>query len=153
MAEVKQSTKDYSSLFNDNAEVDLKTGEIKINDTAFAAALEKGGVSKEDYQKVTELNSNIAAGFGLFVGEKGNEIFKKNKDATNVSAVLPTVGRDSFKASYDRTAQFTNPQTKEKVTQYGILNVQHNVVGTRKGQYGAVKQLLKVQAKEVYGEK
>lgn len=152
MAEVKQITREYADIFKAHAEVDTKAGTISVKDTAFEAALEKGGVTKDEYKKVSDLNSNIAAGFGLFVGEAGVDIFKKNKDAQTVTAQLPTIGRDSFNATFDREGHFTNPQTKEKVTQFGLLNVQHNVVGTKKGQVGAVKQLLKAQAAEAYGK-
>lgn len=152
MAEVKQTTREYANTFKQHADVDIKAGRITLKDTAFNAALEQGGVSTEEYKKVTELNANIAAGLGLFTGEAGIDIFKKNKDIETVAAQLSTIGRDSFKASFERSGQFTNPKTKEKVVQHGILNVQHNVIGTKKGQYGAVKQLLKAQAGEAYGK-
>lgn len=150
---VKQSTLDYAEIFHANAEVDKKTGDIKIAESFFPAALEKAELDVEQYKKVAELNGNLAAGFGLFVGQVGNEVMKENKDVDSITASFTTVGRDGFKASYDRSAQYTNPQTKEKVTQFGILNVQHDVVATRKGQYGAVKQLLKTQAAEAFGTK
>ncbi len=150
---VKQSTLDFAETFKQHSEVDSKTGEIKIKESLFPAALEQAELDEATYKKVSELNGNLAAGFGYFLGQEGNSIFKENKDIDTISASFTTIGRDGFKGTYDRQAQYTNPKTNEKVTQFGILNVQHNVTATRKGQYGAVKQLLKQQAAEAYGNK
>lgn len=152
MSDVKQTTREYAETFKKNATVDTKSGEIKINDTAFDAVLDQAGVTKDTYKQVTDLNANIAAGLGLFTGEAGIDIFKANKDITTVGSDLPTIGRDGFKVSFDRSKEYNNPKTGDKVQQFGILNVQHNVIGTKKGQFGAVKQLLKAQAAEAYGK-
>lgn len=122
-----------------------KDGSVTVDEKAFDQALEVAGVTKEQYKDVVALNGAIASGFTEALAERALPVFKANKSLETIEATLPTVGRDNFKVSIDRTAEYQNPKTKEKIVKHGIVNLQHNVNGTRKGEFGSIKKQIAEQ--------
>lgn len=135
---------DLTDIFHKHVNVS-KDATVSVADETFKACLDKAGITEPTYKAVKQLDATIASDFPKVVAEKVLPVFKANKQLETVSAKLPTVGRDSFNLTIDRSAEYTNPQTKEKVTKFGILNLQHDVIGTRKGEYGAIKKLVSEQ--------
>lgn len=122
-----------------------KKGETSLDAKAFSDALQVADVSEKQYKAVTELNSAIASGLTEALAEKTLPAFKANKDLESVSVKLPTVGRDFFEVSIDRQGKYRNPADGSEIVKYGIVNLEHNVLGTRKGEFGAVKKAIAAQ--------
>jgi len=147
MAEVHESTLKAAKIIADDLTIG-KDGATNLKDGTFEKLMGAFELTKDDYKKVKDLDAATAAGLAKATADAALPIFKSNKELDTVSAELKTQGRDFFKVSIDRRAEFLNPKTKEKNTHFGIVNVQHNVVGTKKGQYGLIRQLVRDQYRE-----
>lgn len=135
---------DLTEVFNKTVEVN-KNGEVKVQDGAFKEILAAAGTTETEYKQVKAIDAAIAKTFTQTVADKALPVFKSNPKLEQITAKLPTVGRDSFNVSIDRTAEYTNPQSKEKIVKHGIVTLSHDVIGTRKGEFGAVKKAIAAQ--------
>ena len=135
---------DLHDVFNRNVEV-TKAGEVKIEENTFKEVLSSAGTTEAEYKKAKAIDSAVAAQLTKTVADKALPVFKANPKLEQIQAQLPTVGRDSFKLTIDRSATYKNPQTKEEIVKCGIVNLQHDVIGTRKGEYGSVKKAITTQ--------
>ena len=135
---------DLKDTFYKNIKV-AKDGTPTVAEGTFDEVLKAAGTTMENYKQHTALNSAIASGLTEAFAEAALPVFKSNKDLQTVELVLPTVGRDNFTVTIDRTAEYQNPKTKEKIVKHGIVNLNHNVNGTRKGEYGSVKRQIAQQ--------
>lgn len=130
--------------FTKNIEV-TKKGEVTVSGTAFKDVLQAADITEKQYRAVKDLDATIASDMTQVLADKALPVFKANKDLETVSAKMPTVGRDFFEVSIDRTGKYRNPADGSQIVKHGIVNLTHSVIGTRKGEYGGVKKSIGAQ--------
>lgn len=140
----------------------LKIGEVKegiatatIDQTAYVDNL-PDGITREIVEQLNEYDTSVASALAATLGNAAIPEIKKNKNLDKVTVTLPTVGKDSFSATFDRERQV--PARNEKGEPagtrpaYGIVNVEHTMYGTRnRAQLAGVKKMLTEKATAAFG--
>jgi hypothetical protein len=106
-------------------------------------------------KSVQDHNTIVAAAAGLAFGQMSEAVMKDNKEIERTTMDLPTLGKDGFDFTYDRTKQVpdrTADGTVGTKTVHGSLRVGYRTYGTKsRGELLKVKEQLATDAAKVFG--
>lgn len=144
-----------------NTKIEHKKGDatafMKMQDSAwYAGQLEGIGLTVKNVEDLQGLNALVAAGGADALRHAGEDFLKKHKEVTRVEFDLPTVRKDGFNLSYDRSR--TVPSRGEDgsmgtATQYGAIRVSHRTYAEESvGELKKVKMLSVASAAKVLAD-
>lgn len=127
------------------------TAEIEVGKGAYGRLLPEG-ITQEIVETVRNHDTLFAAATGLLAGEVGVDAMEKHKALERVTVTIPTVGKDSFGATFDRSRQVPDRNAEGGATtrtKFGSLGVEMNFYGAKsRGQLLKVKEHLGARAAE-----
>jgi hypothetical protein len=104
---------------------------------------------------VQDHNTIVAAAAGLAFGQMSQDAMQANKELERATLELPTIGKDGFDFTYDKTRQVpdrTADGTVGTKTVHGSLRVGYRTYGTKsRGELMKVKEQLAIDAAKVFG--
>lgn len=126
---------------------------VKVDAEAYINSLPEWADKDQARRLAEEHNPTFFAAATKTVGEHAIKAMGKNKACTNVEAVFPLFGHDTFTVAVDREKTYPIPGSSEKVTQYGVVSTKLDTVGavTRAGQMKLVKAELQEAALKAFG--
>ena len=132
------------------------TATASIDKDAYVDNLPEG-ITKEIVEKINEYDTSVASALANTLGLAAIPEIKKNKNLDRVTVTLPTVGKDSFSATFDRERQVPSRDENNKPNgtrpSYGVVNVEHTMYGTRnRAQLANVKKMLAEKATSAFGK-
>ena len=111
---------------------DKTIGIIEVEDNALYASSLPEGVTIAMAESIKKSDSLFAAGTVYGGGQEAIDFFKKHPEVQKVELTLPTVGKDSFSATFTREASFPNPQNPDqKTVKYCNVSAGFEVQSTR----------------------
>lgn len=135
----------------------VATAFMKLQDTAwYAGQLEDIGLTVKNVEDLQGLNALVAAGGADALRHEAEPFLAKHKEVTRVEFDLPTVKKDGFSFSYERSR--TVPSRGEDgslgtATQYGAIRVSHRTYAEESvGELKKVKALSVASAAKVLAE-
>lgn len=127
------------------------TAKVEVAKGVYGRLLPEG-ITQEIVETVRNHDTLFAAATGLLVGEVGTDQMIKHKQLERVTVEIPTVGKDSFSATFDRSRQVPDRNAEGGATtrtKYGSLGVEMNFYGAKsRGQLLKVKEHLGARAAE-----
>ena len=132
------------------------TATATIDENAYVANLPEG-ITKEIVEQLNDYDTSVASALACTLGNAAIPEIKKNKNLDHVILTLPTVGKDSFKATFDRERQVPSRDENNKPNgtrpTFGVVNVDHTMYGTRnRAQMASVKKMLGEKATAAFGK-
>lgn len=113
------------------------------------------GMTKEGYLKFQAHHVNVAAATMLALGEISTEAMKLDKTLDRTSVTIPTFGKDSFNATFQRSKEVVVPNQDGPAgtkTVYGSAQVSYDQHGLgKRGQVAAVRNFLAENTKSALG--
>lgn len=158
---LKPETIEMGQNIRQNSKIEHKKGDatafMKMQDSAFyASKLEGIGLTVKNVEDLQSLNALVAAGGADALRHEGEDFMKKHKEVTRIEFELPTVRKDGFTMSYDRSR--TVPSRGEDgsmgtATQYGSIRVSHRTYAEESvGELKKVKMLSVASASKVLAD-
>lgn len=114
---------------------------------SYEKLLTLNGSSKEAYVGVQEANAVIFAAGAYLTGEKGIPVMAENADVKQITAVMPTFGKDVISFGLKRSSPYTLRDSEGTVTgtgtTFGTLSVDHKIYATKtRGELAKVKGII-----------
>lgn len=158
---LKPETVEMGQNIAKNAKLEHKKGDAtafyKMQDAAwYAGQLETIGLTVKNVEDLQSLNALVAAGGADALRLTGEPFMAKHKEVTRIEFDLPTVKKDGFNMSYDRSR--TVPSRGEDgsmgtATQYGAIRVSHRTYAEESvGELKKVKMLSVASAAKVLAD-
>lgn len=141
--ELKADVLTISALFAKTLKVDGKAGTASVADDLYKESL-PSDLTIEIVKKVHDHDTTFVAAGIHALGMATIPVMAKNKSLETVALHVPTVGKNSFDFSTDRSKVSRNPQDPENpVTKYAVTSVTiTTVAGKNAGQYKAARQFV-----------
>jgi hypothetical protein len=158
---LKPETVEMSDKVRKNSTIEHKKGDatafMKLNDSSFyAGQLEGIGLTVKNVEDLQALNALVAAGGADALRHEGESFMKKHKEVTRIEFELPTVRKDGFTLSYDRSRTVPSrgeDGTMGTATQYGAIRVSHRTYAEESvGELKKVKMLSVASAAKVLAD-
>lgn len=140
------SSKSLGAKLTASLAIDNKTGTLTETTPNTYLAFMPADLSKELAESFAAYNTDFAAGLGIAITNLSIPAMQANAELKRTTAKIPTVGKDSFGATFDRTRVTKIGDQPEKTT-YGIVNLDLTFYGSKdRGQLAIVKDLAKARA-------
>lgn len=139
------------------ATIDKKSGVVTLADEqAFVSNLPET-VTKEQAVALNKYTTQFVAAASLVTGELGNDAMKKNKELEQATLTVPTIARDKFSVSYDRSREVNVPgrngEPATKKTAYGGISASFSISSVKgSGDLGKVKAQLAEAAAAAFAD-
>lgn len=152
MSELNTSIRTLADDIKKTATIDTKTGVITFGASTFEDSLKSAELTLDQYKAIKAHDLNLVAAATLAVGELSIPAMKDNKELAKTEGSFKTVGRDKISVEFNRSKEFSNPKTSEKVTHYGLASASQSNSATKDaGQFSVVRAQLKEQARKAWG--
>jgi hypothetical protein len=152
---LKPATEELAARIKKELTFDHKSGVATITKDFYASTLPEG-ITVNLIEQLQDHNTVIAAAAGLAFGQASETFLKKNKDFPRTEFELPTVRKDGFEFTYDRTRQVPTRNadgTTGTRAAHGMLRVGYRTYGAESvGELKKVKSLLSESAARVLGD-
>lgn len=154
MSELKKELLDLSAEIGKGLTLD---GEVaSVSEGLYPQLLEKlvPDVSVEQLERVQAANTEIYAATMHAVGELGISAMQKDAELNKITAVIPTIGKDTFSVGFERSRQVRASAPGEKdttmKTKYGTASLSVDIYGSgSRGEVQQVKTFLSDKAAEL----
>lgn len=147
---IKYQVRELADTIAKEIKIDKATGVATVGEDLYTRTLPEG-IDADVITKIQEHNTAFAAAGLLALGEAAIPVMKKNKELAGAELSVPTVGKDSFSFTFDRSRQVPdgNGGTKES---FGTSGVKFNMYGAgSRGEGKKVKAELSEQALASFG--
>jgi hypothetical protein len=157
MSELSKQHQDLTAQIKKGLTLDEASGIINPADGLYASLLPEG-LTMEMAERFQAHNTDVLAATAHAVGEIAIPAMENNSELNKVTFELPTVGKDTFNFTFDRSRQVRDgaPGDKEAgmKTKWGLsqVSVDTYAAGNR-GSLALVKSLLSDQATAALGSK
>ncbi len=153
-SDIKPAVLDMSKQIKVEIALDKATGVATVPADLYERLL-PDGLTVGAIKIQQEHNSVFAAATLHALGQVAVPALHKNKDIDSVDLSVPTVGKDTFNASVQRSRQVPN-RTPDGVsgttTKFGSSSIEFNMYGTKsRGQIAKVKDALSAEATKILG--
>lgn len=153
MSDIKAPVRSMADVLKGEIQID-KAGVVTVGENTFAKTLEGTGLTVENFEKVSEHISTLAAASVTAVGELATPVFATNKELDRVNVTIPTVKKDSVNVDYFRSKDYPNPAGGGVKTVHGVTQVRVDQYGTgNRGQVKAARGAINELAAEAFGSK
>ncbi len=156
---LKPETEGFAGQVQAAIKIEHKKGDataFAVIDPVFYASTLPEGITVKMIEDLQAHNALFAAGSARALSLTGEPYMKKHGEVTRIQFDIPTVKKDGFELTYDRSR--TVPSRNEdgsmgSATQYGAIRVAHRAYAAESvGELKKVKQLSVASAAKAYGE-
>lgn len=154
LPEIKDNVSTLAKTIQGALSIDKETGTGTVTPDFYVANLPEG-VTAETVKSIQAYNTTMAAALTLALGRESIPVMTKNKGLEQTTVNLPTVGKDSFSATFVRSVKTNNPFDKEAAPtdKFGSASVKYDMYGAgSRGQVKAVKENLVAEATAAFGK-
>jgi hypothetical protein len=163
MSELKQDHLDLSKNIEADLELGARSGDSatitqKEGKHIYADIMARNDIPVETLEKVQAVETDILSATHHAVGRLGIKAMQADPELRRVTFEMPTVGKDTFNFTFDRSRQVPDRTPGEggnaMKTKYGAstISVDKYAAGNR-GTLAQVKALLSEEATKAFGDK
>jgi hypothetical protein len=152
---LKPETLEFAAKIKKEIKIDHKTGVATIDANFYASTLPEH-ITVKHIEDLQNHNAKFAAAAAHAFSEVAESSLKKHADVNRATFEVPTVKKDAFEMTYDRSR--TVPSRNEDGTtgtavQHGALRVAHRMYAAESvGELKKVKQLSVASAARAFAE-
>lgn len=150
--EIKAEIVQLADKIKKEITIDGSTGVATVPKELYANTL-PDGLTVDTIKQLQDHNSQFAAASYMALGEASIPVMKKHKDLDRSTLDIPTVGKDHFSLTFDRSGEVRAPGGGDPKTVYGTGRVAFNMYGTKnRGELSKVRDMLSEKAAAALGK-